>query len=110
MTKTLDPQAAIETMWKTAPLLAKAKAERVLDEEYRKSLKAILMSRSNEKTLAAQERDAYSHQEYLDHLQKLRNSVEEEERLKWQMTATSLAVETWRSMEASNRAIDRATR
>ena len=110
MTKTLDPQAAIEEMWKIAPQLAKAKAERVLNEEFRKSLKAILMGRSTEKTLAAQERDAYSHQEYLDHLQKLSASVEEEEKLRWRMIATQSAIEVWRSMESSNRMIDRAAR
>ena len=109
-TKQLDPQAAVEEMWKIAPLLAKAKAERVLNEEYRKSLKSILMSRSTEKTLAAQERDAYSHQEYLDHLQKLSASVEDEEKLRWRMIATQTAIEVYRTMEASNRGIDRATR
>lgn len=110
MTKPIDPQAAIETMWKTAPLLAKAKGERVMLEEYRKSLKAILMGRSMEKSAAAQEREAYAHLEYIEHLKALATAVEEEEKLRWQMTATSLAVEVWRTSEASNRMIDRATR
>lgn len=108
MSKPIDPQSAIETMWKTAPRLAKAKAERVYMEEYRKSLKAILMKASPAKTSAAQETDAYSHPDYIKHLSGLQAAVEAEETLRWQMVATEAAVEVWRSQEASNRRIDRA--
>lgn len=108
--KPIDPQAAIETMWKTAPRLAKAKAERVYMEEYRKSLKAILMKASGKSSVAAQEVDAYSHDDYIKHLAGLQAAVEAEEALRWQMVALEAAVEVWRSTEASNRAIDRTTR
>lgn len=108
MSKPIDPQQAIETMWRTAPRLAKAKAERVYMEEYRKSLKALLMQASPSKTSAAQETDAYAHADYIKHLAGLRAAVEAEETLRWQMVATEAAVEVWRSQEASNRRIDRA--
>ena len=94
-------------MVKTAPAYAKAKAERVYLEEFRKSKKALLMQNSNEKTAAMQERDAYAHPEYLGLLAALRVAVEAEENARWMLTAAQTRVEVWRSQEASNRAIDR---
>ena len=108
MSKPIDPQSAVEAMWKTAPRLAKAKAERVYMEEYRKSLKAILMKASGKSSAAAQETEAYSHPDYIKHLAGLQAAVEAEETLRWQMVATEAAIEVWRSQEASNRRIDRA--
>lgn len=110
MAKPIDPQAAVEQMWKTAPRLAKAKAELVYMEEYRKSLKAILMKASGEKTSAAQETEAYSHPDYIKHLSGLQAATEAAEGLRWQMVTLEAAVEVWRSQEASNRSIDRAAR
>jgi hypothetical protein len=95
-------------MWKTAPKLAKAKAERVYMEEYRKSLKAILMKASGKGSSAAQEVEAYAHSDYIKHLAGLQAAVEAEETLRWQMVTLDAAVSVWRSQEASNRAIDRA--
>lgn len=108
MTKPIDPQAAIELMWKTAPRLAKAKGERVYMEAYTKSLKALLMKSSGKASSAAQETEAYSHPDYIKHLAGLQAAVEAEETLRWQMVATEAAVEVWRSQEASNRRIDKA--
>ena len=110
MAKPIDPQAAIETMWKTAPRLAMAKAELVYMDEYRKSLKAILMKASREKTSAAQETEAYSHPDYIKHLAGLQAATEAAEALRWQMVTLEAAVEVWRSMESSNRMIDKAAR
>jgi len=110
MTKQIDPQAAVEEMWRIAPLLAKAKSERVYLEEYRKSLKSILMGKSMEKTESGREREAYSHPDYVAHLVALRDSVEEEEKLRWRMIASQASIEIWRSQESSNRMIDRGAR
>jgi hypothetical protein len=107
--KPIDPQAAVTFMLTQAPKYAKAKAERVYLDEYRKSLKAILMQRCNEQSIGAQERDAYAHPEYTAHLKALEAAVEAEETLRWQMVAAQTRVEVWRSQEASNRAMDRAT-
>jgi hypothetical protein len=109
MAKTIDPQAAIQVLWDTAPKLATAKATRVYLEEYRKSLKAILMKASNQTTAVLQEREAYADESYVAHLAGLRVAVEEEEKLRWRMIASQAAIEVWRSQEASNRSIDRAT-
>lgn len=109
MSKPIDPQAAIETMWKTAPKLAEAKAHRLYLDEYKHSLKALLMKQSDSQSAAGQERDAYAHPDYLAHLEAIKAAVEAEEKLRWQMVATEAAIEVWRSQEASNRRIERAT-
>lgn len=110
MAKPIDPQAALQVIWDTAPKLAKAKAERVYLEAYRKSLKAILMKACKESTSAAQEREAYADESYTKHLQALQIAVEAEETLRWRMVASEAAIEVWRSQESSNRLMDRAAR
>lgn len=105
----IDPNKAVDFIRDNGKNFAKAKAERIYLEEYRKSLKAILMKRSGENAVNAQEREAYAHPEYQDLLKGLREVVEAEEALRWQMVAAEARVEVWRSQEASNRAEYRAT-
>ena len=106
----LDAQKYLRRMWENAPQLAKAKAERVYLEEYRKTLKALLMKESGAKSAAEQERDAYAHETYQAHLKGLQEAVRAEELLRWRMVTDQAAVEVWRSTEASKRAMDRGTR
>ena len=108
MSRRIDPQVSLEAMHKTGPLLAQARAERVYMEEYRKSLKALLMKASTQSSAAMQERDAYADESYVLHLQGLRQAVEREEELRWKMVTAQTAVEVWRSQESSARAMDRA--
>lgn len=107
---TIDPQACLRRMWKTAPELAQAKANRVYLEEFTKSLKATLMVKSDATSSAQQERDALAHPDYKTHLEGLKQAVEAEELLRWRMVTDQAAVEVWRSIESSNRAMDRGTR
>lgn len=89
-----------------APAYAKAKAERIYLENYRKSKKALLMRKAEsegQKTAALQERDAYADGEYMQVLDGLRDAVEEEERLRWLMTAAEARIEVWRTLESSRR-------
>ena len=98
-----DPNEAIEYIFKFGKTYAKAKAERVYIEEYRKSLKAILMKRSIESAVNAQERDAYSNEEYIALLAGLRAAVETEEEVRWGLVAAQARIDVWRSQEASSR-------
>ena len=109
MSEERDPHKAVDYILKHAALFAKAKAERTYIEEYRKSLKSILMKRSMETAIGAQERDAYAHPEYVQLLDGLKEAVLIEERLKWDITAATLRVEIWRTEQANNRAEGRAT-
>lgn len=82
---------------------AKAKAQRIYCEEYRKSLKAILFSDYDSGTVADKENYAYSDQRYLDHLEKLKQAVFEEEKLKGLISAAEMKIEVWRSSSANRR-------
>ena len=98
-----DPHEAVDYILRHAKHFAKAKAERTYIEHYRKSLKAILMKRSNESAIGAQEREAYAHPEMLELIRGLQAAVEIEEKLKWDITAAELRVEIWRTEQANNR-------
>jgi hypothetical protein len=110
MTEPIDPQKHLARMWETAPKLAQSKADRIYLEEFRKSLKARLMKECEESAIGAQEREAYAHPDYVAHLEALRHAVQAEEQLRWRMVSDQAAVEVWRSMESSARAMDRGTR
>lgn len=98
-----DPHDAIDYIIRNAKKFAQAKADRLYLEEYRKSLKAMLMKRSMEGAIGAQEREAYAHPEYVELLKGLKVAVEIEEKLRWDLIAAQARVEVWRSQEATNR-------
>ena len=104
-----DPHKAVDYIILNAKHFAKAKAERIYLEEYRKSLKAILMKRSVETAVNAQEREAYSDPEYLQLLLGLRVAVEAEEKLRWDLIGAQARVEIWRTEQANFRAEGKAT-
>lgn len=109
MSEEHDPHKAVDYIIANASKFAKAKSERVYLEEYRKSLKALLMKRSLEDTIGAQEREAYAHAEYQQLLQGLRAAVEVEEKLRWDLIAAQARIEIWRTEQANNRAEGKAT-
>jgi hypothetical protein len=53
--------------------------------------------------------EAYATDDYITLLKGLKEAVEIEEKLKWQLIAAQARIEIWRSQEATNRTIDRAT-
>lgn len=105
-----DPNRAVDFILKEAPNFAAAKAQRVYLEEFRKSKKALLMGESSESSAVAREQYAYAHPDYIGVIDGLKVAVEQEETLKWKLTAAQLRVEIWRTQEASNRGQERATR
>ena len=109
MSNERDPHKAVDYILANAQKFAKAKAERIYLEEYRKSLKALLMKRSLEETIGAQEREAYAHEEYRGLLNGLKEAVETEEKLRWDLIAAQARVEIWRSEQANMRAEGKIT-
>lgn len=102
-----DPIQALEFIRDNATAIAQAKANRIYLEEFRKTQKAILMREAENDgmvTIAAQEREAYSHDKYQKLLLGLKEAVQEEERLRWLMVAAQAKIEVWRSFESSKRA------
>ena len=108
--KQTDPNKAVDYILANASKFAQAKANRVFLEEFRKSKKALLMSQSSAEAANAREQFAYAHPEYVELLQGLKEAVETEEKLRWELIAAQLRVDVWRSEEASNRNQDRAMR
>jgi hypothetical protein len=104
-----DAHAAVDFIIKNAKPYAQAKAQRIYLEEFRKSKKALLMADCQESTAVAREQYAYGHKDYLQVLSGLREAVEQEEALRWQMVAAQARIEVLRSEEASARAEVRAT-
>lgn len=102
----IDPMAAVEYMIAKSGDYAQAKANRIYCEEYRKSLKSLLMKDSmvdGHNAVNAQEREAYANPKYIDHLKALQAAVEAEEKLRWMLIAAEARIEVWRSQEASKR-------
>lgn len=97
---------ALDFIRDQAAPFAKAKAERIWIEEFRKTKKAMLMRLAEvegHKSSATQEREAYAHPEYVELLNALKVAVEEEERLRWMIVAAQAKVEVFRTLQANAR-------
>jgi hypothetical protein len=106
----MDANKAVDFIIQNSQKFAHAKAERTYIENFLRSKKSILMSQSTDSTIGGQERDAYRHPEYLALIEGLKEAVEVEETLKWKLIAAQARIDIFRTLEASNRAQDRATR
>lgn len=103
------PTKAIQYLIDTAPLYAKAKADRMYLEEFRKSRKAQLMSIAGTEVLGKQETFAYAHSDYVEILEGIKQAVEKEENYRWLLTAAQARIEVWRTNQYSMRAEVKAT-
>lgn len=104
-----EPTKAIQYLIDTAPLYARAKADRIYLDEYRKSKRAQLMSQAGTEVLGKQETYAYAHADYVGILEGIREAVEIEERYRWLMTAAQARIEVWRTEQYSARMEMKAT-
>lgn len=105
----IDPHEAIDYLYVHSTHYAQAKADVTYLEEFRKSKKAMLFSAAIGNTIADRENQAYSHPEYLEVLDGLKKAVEKAESLRWKLIAAQARIDVWRSQEASNRGLDKAT-
>ena len=104
-----EPTKAIQYIIDTAPLYAKAKADRMYLEEFRKSRKAQLMAQAGTEVLGKQEVYAYAHEDYGMILRGIKEAVEKEEKYRWLMTAAQARIEVWRTEQYSARMEVKAT-
>lgn len=91
-------ERAIQWMIDNATEAAQARANREHCEQYRKTLKATLMKEHAASPLGVQEREAYADARYIAHLDALRVAVEQDERMRWLMTAAETRVSAWQTM------------
>ena len=103
---------AVDYLYTHGAKYAEAKAHRVYLEEFRKSQKAMLMklamAEGKVKTAAMAEVEAYSSSVYVEVLKGLQAAVEREEALRWGLVSAQARIDVWRSIEASNRVMDKA--
>lgn len=104
-----EPTKAIQYLIDTAPLYAKAKADRMYLEEFRKSRRSQLMAQAGTEVLGKQETYAYAHQDYIEILNGIKEAVEKEEKYRWLMTAAQARIEVWRTEQYSARMEIKAT-
>lgn len=82
---------------------AQAKGEVEYAEQYRKTLKAELMSEMNGESIGAQERYAYSHDRYKAHLVEQREAIRKYEKLRIAIDVAKLGVQVWQTLSANER-------
>ena len=97
-----EAEKAAEYIREFAPQFAKAKADRIYLEQYRKSLKALKMLDA-EGTDKTRESCAYADPEYLANIEALGYAVEKEETIKWKFVAAQAKIGIWRTEQANNR-------
>ena len=86
---------------------AKARAEREYLDEFKKSKLAMLMSAAEAlgaSSVAAQEREARQHPEYLELLNGLREVAETCERCEWELRIAMKGADLWQTLQANERA------
>src|SRR3990167_7512853 len=99
-----DEQAekAIDYIRDNSEKAAEAKANRIYMEEYRKSIKATIMSEHLTDPVNAQERFAYIDSRYKDHLLTMKEAIKQDEQFRWMMVAAQAKLEAWRTMSANS--------
>ena len=105
-----DPHEPINYILSNRRKAAEAKGRLAGLEAYKSSLRAILMKKSNEQSLGAQEREALASQEYQDLCKAIGIATEQKEALRWQLEAAKMRFEAWRTQQANDRNLERLTR
>lgn len=95
-------QRALDWLRDNAQAIADAKGERTYCHEKRKSLKAILFNEA-EGTIADRENFAYSHEIYLEHLEKYKAAVIEDEKFRIMVKAAEIKIDVWRTQQVNIR-------
>lgn len=97
-----DIEKALDFLRDSADEAAQNRANRIYMEEYRKSLKAQLMSENMDMAVNAQEREAYKNVQYITHLDAMKTAIYEDEKLRFLIEAARIKITAWQTMERSN--------
>ncbi len=99
-----DAEKAVDYLRDTAVTAAQSKANRIYVEEYRKTVKAQIMSEYAEQPIGAQEREAYADDRYKQHLLAIKEAVEIDERNRFMREAADAKIHAWQTQRANERA------
>ena len=108
--KDYDPNDAIDFIFKTAPLYAKAKGQLAELEVYRHSCIAIKAKEATGTSVAAREMEALASDDYQNLCKAIGIATEQAEGLRWKLEAAKMRFEAWRTEQATNRNIERMTK
>jgi len=103
-------EKALECMRKEGQKYEEAKNNRKHLERYRKVKKASLMREKAGNPGHVCEAYAYSHPDYIEVLDGIKEAGIIEDALLWKLKAAELTAEVWRSISATNRQIDNSHR
>lgn len=94
-------EKATEWMVHNAQKLGEAKAHRDYCENMLRVTKSLVMKNSNEKSAAAQEREAYASDQYLEAIRKVYDATVAHETLLAKRMAAQAVIEVWRSLNSN---------
>jgi hypothetical protein len=109
MTECSQTKAANATQYlvDSAAEIAAAKADLVRCENMLRVVKSLSMRNCDEKSAAAQEREAYASPEYKSAIMELAEVTMEYEKLRALREAAKMRIEYWRSLNANQRSAER---
>ena len=107
MIEDADIEKAVDYLRDNATRAAKAKAERMYMEEFRKVVKSKIMREHDDQPVGKQEAIAYADSRYTQHLKAMREAIEADEYHRWMLTAAEAKISAWQTMSRSNRALEK---
>lgn len=99
-----DVERALMYLANNAQKAAKARADRIVVEEYSRVVKSEIMKEHASLPVSAQEREAYADPRYKQHLEAIREAVEKDEYHRFLRDAASAKIEAWRTQSSNERA------
>lgn len=99
-----DVERAIDYLRDSAPVAAKARAERAYLEQWLKSLRATLVLKAPGTSIAEREAIALASPEYSEALNGYRAAVEIDERYRFLRDAADAKLRAWQTMSSNERA------
>jgi hypothetical protein len=98
---------AVEFLIDSSAEYGAAKADQTRAETMLRVTKALVMKSCDEKSVTAQEREAYASEAYLQQVDALYEAVKAAETLRAQRDAAQATIEWWRSANANQRVAER---
>ena len=108
--RVIDGQKAVDFIIENSDKFAEAHSNRVYLENMTKVIRSRLMQDCKNESATRAEAYALSHPDYLVNIEGIKSAMYQEDRLRWLLEAAKLRAELYRTMEASRRNEERATR
>lgn len=98
-----DAERAVDFLRDSAQQAAQARADRAFAEEYRRCMKALIMSTSDGKYENSRERDALCSDDYIKHLESIKDAIFRDELFRSQREAALAKIQAWQTQSANLR-------